>query len=133
MKSKLPTMLKEDLGYNYFAKEAFHREARKVLKELAKALCLAKGTFELRSNKGGIAVSGEVTLHTDTLYVQVSQSCLGPSRDDSSVLYRSCKGRRDYTGGRNHFASAEALCDSENFVQCLERAGLRQATNAAAA
>jgi hypothetical protein len=45
-----------------------------ALKALADALRLSSGEFDLRSNKGGIAVSGEVTLHGDDLYVQVSQS-----------------------------------------------------------
>ena len=43
----------------------------------------------------GTAVSGEITLHGDHLYVQVSQSALG---SHSGILFRTCKGRKDYVG-----------------------------------
>jgi hypothetical protein len=35
------------------------------------------GDYDLRSNEAGLAVSGEITLHADRLYVQVSQSAMG--------------------------------------------------------
>ena len=38
------------------AKRAFHNHARRQLKQLADALGLAPGSFDLRSNSGGIAV-----------------------------------------------------------------------------
>jgi hypothetical protein len=59
-------------------------------------------SFDLRSNQGGVAVSGEVTLHADRLYVQASQPTTG---SDTGILFRSCDGRRDYVGGVNNFAS----------------------------
>ena len=63
----------------------------------------------MRSNAGGVAVSGEITLHHDTVYIQVSQSSMGP---ENGVLIRTCEGRRDYTGGRNHFAPLRLLDDT---------------------
>ena len=59
-------------------KVAFHRDGRRFLRALASELWLARGSFDVRSNEGGIAVSGEVTLHSDTLYVQLSESYLLP-------------------------------------------------------
>ena len=56
---------------DYYAKHEFHRTFLRRLSKLAKLLNLPKGTFEVRSNKGGDAVSGEVTLHSENLYVQV--------------------------------------------------------------
>jgi len=91
-------------------KEAFHKEARKQLKKLAAELGFAPGTYDLRSNKGGIAVSGEITLHHEDLYVQVDQSFMGPAK---SVLVRTCNGRQDYTGGQNHFAPLSWLDDGQ--------------------
>lgn len=85
---------------------AFHRDGRRFLKALAAELNLARGSFEVRSNEGGIAVSGEVTLHSDTLYVQLYESCLRPGVD---VLYRRCNGRRDYCGAANHFVALREL------------------------
>jgi hypothetical protein len=38
--------------------------------------------------------------------VQVSQSAMGYH---SGVLFRTCKGRKDYVGGPNNFASLDLL------------------------
>jgi len=89
-------------------KRLFHHNVRRQLQELAAALGLEPGDFDLRSNKGGIAVSGEVTLHADRLYVQASQPATG---GNTGILFRSCEGRRDYVGGPNHFASLDLLHD----------------------
>jgi hypothetical protein len=88
------------------AKRQFHRRARRQLIELAEELNFTTADYDLRSNEGGIAVSGEVTLHAERLYVQVSQPATG---NDTGVLFRDCQGRRDYTGGRNNFASLDLL------------------------
>ena len=87
-------------------KRLFHKNARRQLEKLAEALGLQSGDYDLRSNKGGIAVSGEVTLHADRLCVQASQPATG---HDTGILFRSCEGRRDYVGGANHFASLDLL------------------------
>jgi hypothetical protein len=88
------------------AKRAFHSRARRQLKQLAEALGLPPGSYDLRSNQGGIAVSGEVTLHADRLYVQASQSAMG---HDYGILVRTCRDRKDYCGGPNNFASLDLL------------------------
>ncbi len=94
-------------GYSdegYAAKEAFHRDAQKFLHGIAKALGFAPGSYDVRSNKAGMAVSGEVTLHSDDLYVQLSEGAMGPG---VQALYRSCDSRKDYYGHQNHFAGIE--------------------------
>lgn len=87
-------------AYNEEQKSTFHRVAKQRLQQLARILEFNKECYDIRSNKGGIAVSGEVTLHHNHVYVQVAQSCAGP---DHSIMIRTCKGRKDYTGGRNYF------------------------------
>ena len=87
-------------AYNDAQKRSFHATGRKRLKALAMALGLEAGSFDGRSNLGGIAVSGEVTLHGEHLYVQICQPATGA---DSGILIRTCQGRKDYTGGRNNF------------------------------
>ncbi|HVB17305.1 MAG TPA: hypothetical protein VNF04_12280 [Stellaceae bacterium] len=94
------------VAYDSEAKRRFHRHARRQLLALAAALGFDDGDYDLRSNAGGIAVSGEATIHGDRLYVQVSQPA---TRADTGVLFRTCEGRRDYTGGRNNFASLDLL------------------------
>jgi len=97
-----------DLGYNERPKAEFHRMAKKILKEVADRLGLQASEYSIRSNVAGIAVSGEVTLHADWVYIQLGQSCWGP---DFGFMYRSCKGQRDYTGGQNRWMRWDALLD----------------------
>jgi hypothetical protein len=95
---------KKSVAYDAEAKCRFHQHARAQLLKLAEALGL--DPYDLRSNAGGIAVSGEATLHADRLYVQASQPA---TRANTGILFRSCEGRRDYVGGQNHFASLDLL------------------------
>lgn len=99
-------------------KETWHANARAKLRKLAMALGLEPKSFDIRSNYAGIAVSGESTLHGDHVYIQVSQPFGG---FDTGILYRRCIGRKDYTGGRNHFASLRALHDTEALAAVIER------------
>ena len=64
-------------AYDDAQKRRFHATGRKRLKALAAALGFEPGSFDLRCNQGGIAVSGEITLHADTLYVQICQPATG--------------------------------------------------------
>ena len=97
---------RKPVAYDGEAKRAFHSHARRRLKQVAAALGLSPDKYDLRSNLAGIAVAGEITLHADRIYVQVSQSFTGY---DSSILFRTCDGREDYVGGANNFASLELL------------------------
>lgn len=95
-------------SYEPDRKRRFHTVARARLRRLAAELGLPPASFDLRSNQGGIAVSGEITLHQEHVYVQV---CQPATRADTGILIRTCEGRRDYTGGRNHFAPLSMLDD----------------------
>jgi hypothetical protein len=86
----------EEIGYHEERKKEFTRLGKKILKEIASLLRLEKGTYDLSYNPGGIAVSGDITLHTDQLYVNFSQSGV-----PHAFMYRGCDGRKDY-GSRNH-------------------------------
>jgi len=98
-----------DCAYNEAQKRTFHATAQSRLRQLAMIeLQLEPSSFDIRSNKAGIAVSGEITLHHENVYVQVSQPFGG---FDSGILIRTCNGRRDYTGGHNHFAPLTLLDD----------------------
>jgi hypothetical protein len=99
--------LAENWDGSYEQKEKFHREGRKLLKEVASRLGLKKENFSIRSNKGGPAVLGDVILHSDTLYIN-----LGGSYFNKSFMFRSCKGQKDYTGGTNNWMTYEFLCNN---------------------
>ena len=95
-------------SYDEQQKRRFHTTARSRLKKLAAELALPPGSFDLRSNKAGIAVSGEIILHLDRAYIQVGQFGLSSGH---GILIRTCKGREDYTGGANHFVALGMLDD----------------------
>ena len=116
--SSIPFDFRKRVSYDADRKRLFHSQARARLLELAISLGLAQDEFDLRRNDGGIAVSGEATLHGDRLYVQVSQPATG---SDTGILFRSCEGRRDYTGGRNHFASLDLLHRSSELARLILR------------
>ncbi len=114
IRSRIPIMPKSSsnfdfrrpVAYDAEAKRAFHHHARRRLKQLAEALGFAPQNYGLRSNAGGIAVSGEVTMHADHVYVQACQPATG---HDTGLMFRTCQGRKDYHGGPNHFASLDLL------------------------
>ena len=98
----------QSCAYDDSQKRCFHATGLKRLRALAKSLGFVPSSFDVRSNSGGIAVSGEVTLHHEQIYVQVSQPA---TCADTGILIRRCKGRKDYVGGRNHFAPLSMLDD----------------------
>lgn len=102
---KVPTPLAKARHINGYSGEAqdlkleVHKQGKKLLKQLADALELSPGQYEIRSNMAGPAVSGEVTLHADHLYVWMQESCMSAG---ITMIYRSCSSRKDYCGDRNH-------------------------------
>ncbi len=102
----LSSILNQDLSYNLESKQKFHKAAKSALNKLAKHLNLNKEDYSIRVNAGGISVSGEVVLHHEKFYLDISQSCLGKGKE---IMYRSCKGKNDYTGGTNNFTSVSLL------------------------
>lgn len=108
---------RRSVSYDNEAKRAFHSRARRQLKHLANALGLAPGAYDLRSNQGGIAVSGEITLHADYIYVQACQPATG---HDTGIMFRTCQGRKDYHGGSNHFASLDLLNRPEDLARRIK-------------
>src|SRR3546814_14654412 len=88
-KPALRTLALRGVSYDEPAKRLFHTEGRAALSRLAEALTLDAGSFEIRSNKAGPAVSGEVTLHAERLWVQLSLGPFGPGRE---ICFRRVQG-----------------------------------------
>ena len=80
---------------------------------MADALELGSDSYDIRSNRGGVAVSGEVTLHAEEIWVQLSLGALGPGHE---VMFRRVTGRRDHTGDRNRWASVGELLAPDRFA-----------------
>lgn len=113
---KLRAAVAKDLSYNHHNKEAYHNAAKAVLRKVATAIGVRTEERDIRSCKGGIAVAGEVTLHTEGLYLQIRPNSHLPF----DVMFRSCQGRKDYTGGPNHWAHIVDL-ENESFIAKLAR------------
>lgn len=89
--------------YNPAGKQQFKLACLSALREVAQELDLRTVKPYIRYNAGGIAVSGEVTLH-DMLtpdvgvYIQISMLF-----GKVNIMYRKVKGLKDYTGGINRY------------------------------
>lgn len=105
-----------NFSYNPEAKETFHEEGRKVLKRIAQRMGLPKGSYDIRSNMGGIAVSGEVTLHGEHIYIQLDKGSIS-----DRLLYRRCNGRKDYCGHANHWMRWDELANVTEAVKEFKR------------
>jgi hypothetical protein len=97
-------------------KKLFHDAARRQLKLLAQALQLPPGSYEIRSNKAGIAVSGEVTLHGERIYVQAGQGAI-----QLGLLFRNCNGQKDYIGGFNCWTPLNDLNQPAELARLIKR------------
>lgn len=102
----LETIASRGVAFDATAKRHFHVEGRRALTKLADALGYERGDYDLRTNTGGPAVSGEITLHSPEAYVQ-----LGSHVSGGRVLFRRCRNRRDHCGGPNHFATIAELTE----------------------
>ena len=117
-KPALVALARRGITYDAEAKTAFHREAKSSLRALARELGLGPEDYDLRSNYGGVAVSGEITLHSDQAYVQISLGCMGQGRE---VMYRRCSGRSDYSGDRNHYCDIAKVTHPASFAAHIAR------------
>ena len=98
-------------------KDRFHLESKRLLRILAKQLGLNAGYYELRSNKGGVAVSGEIILHSSSLYVLIHGAW---SYRGIQIMFRRCSGRNDMAGKVNHYAPIHALLDMKTLVRRMD-------------
>jgi hypothetical protein len=65
----------QNVGYDLERKEQFLKMSRKLAAITAQELGLEQESYDIRVNKAGIAVSGEVTLHGENIYIQFGQGC----------------------------------------------------------
>lgn len=103
------------VAWDNAAKLNWHKRARVALHHVAFRLNLKSADYDLRSNKAGPAVSGEVILHSDKLYVCVLQTATG----SSDFYARTCNGRRDYQGGANHWLPLALLNEPDRLAAKL--------------
>jgi hypothetical protein len=109
---------RKPVAHDAVAKRAFHTAAQRQLRCLAHALGLTRSRYDLRLHAGGSDVSGEVTLHSDRLYVQVSQPA---GRANAGILFRTCHGRKDFAEGENHYASLDLLNQPERLARLIRQ------------
>ena len=96
-------VLEGQCGYNDVAKTEFRKLSMKLMRELRETLGMFSA--DVRYNAGGIAVSGDTTMHADVVYVTMNADALA----SLGILYRTCKNQKDYSGGRNNWFSLDRL------------------------
>lgn len=101
------------IAYDASAKRLFPAEGRSAVRRLAAALALEDGSFDIRSNKAGPAVPGNVTLHGESIWVHLSIGLLGPGHE---VCFRKVQDRRDPIGQRSYWASVRDLLAPEQLA-----------------
>lgn len=114
----LLTLAIRGVAYDAAAKDLFHADGRKAMRNLAAALALADGSYTIRSNRSGPSVSGEITLHGEEVWVQLSLGALGPEYE---VTFRRVRGQHDHLGDRRRFAAIRELLNAERFAERLRR------------
>lgn len=117
-KPALIPLAHKGVAYDERAKKLFHSDGRKALRALADALGLPDDCYDIRSDRGGIAVSGSVTLHGMSIYVQLSLDLRDRGRE---VMFRKVASRQDHVGERNNWASVEELVRPARFAARIRR------------
>ena len=97
-------------------KQTISKMGKAALRKVAEAMGLSKADYRVDYNPGGIAVTGEVMLHTDFVYVQI---CHGFGHSPVTILIRACKGRKDYCGLDNNYLSVHALENPKGMAETL--------------
>lgn len=98
-------------------KKDWLKSGKAILKKLAKELELPDSSYDIRVNPAGPAVSGDIILHGEWLYVHLSQYAC----DCSNFMWRTCKGRKDYTGGANRWEQWEKLLDLPELATTMNK------------
>ena len=114
----LLTLAIRGVAYDDAAKDLFHADGRRAMRDLAVALALPDGSYTIRSNRSGRSVSGEITLHGEEVWVQLSLGALGP---ENEVTFRRVRGQHDHLGDRRRFAPLRELLNAERFADRLRR------------
>jgi hypothetical protein len=107
-------------------KQRAYRRAAKALRALAAELGIPPSAYDIRHCYGGPAVSGEAIFHSDTLYINAP---LFPSLEKLGY-FRSCKGRKDYTGGWNVWFDGPTP-SADHIREALPQAGFTRSLSAA--
>lgn len=109
--------------YNEEYKAEYKRFALSVLRAIARDLQLAKESYSIRFNPGGIAVSGDATLHSNWFYLTICEV---------GVMWRTCEGQKDYHGGPNQWAIGfgRPESDQKQIVEQIKRVCFRPAVGA---
>ena len=114
----LLTLAIRGVSYDAVAKDLFHADGRRAMRNLAHALTLPEGSYTIRSNRSDPSVSGEITLHGEEVWVQLSLGALGP---ENEVSFRRVRGQHDLLGDRRRFAAIRELLNPARFADHLRR------------
>lgn len=101
-------------------KAEFKRVGTQFMRRLAAGLGCSRREYDVRFNAGGSGVSGDLVLHTETLYVSIAQRP-GIVAETRQFMARMCANRRDFVGGPNVWLSIAYLADIDTLAHDLPR------------
>jgi tRNA A37 N6-isopentenylltransferase MiaA len=111
-KPALAALARRGVANDARAKATFHAEAKRALRRLAEALGLENGAYDVRSELGHPASSGEITLEAAEVQIQVA---LWPMATNREVTFRRIG------TGKLHWASVHELLTPARFAARLRR------------
>lgn len=97
-------------------KSRFHADSKRVLIILAMELGLKSGDYGLRSNKGGIAESGDISLFSSSIQIQILGSW---PRAGVQLRFRQSVGQRGKQTAF-HVVPIQALLDVKTLVKRMK-------------
>ena len=109
---------RDGVGYNEEAKFQFGKTAQSYLKKLSEAL--GATDRKISWNKGGIAVSGDVTLKAmltpeKGVYIDISHPC------QHGIMFRSITSLKDHKGGKNEWFTIEQFKNYQDLANHIRR------------
>ena len=125
MKAMVSLLRTKEISYDEFAKNEFRRNGKAALESLANELPFKE--VKIHFNAGGIAVSGDLSLHGmfddgRGIYLHISQHCWDGSK--VSCYCRAVTSMKDYTGKRNVWLKDTDLLDIEGLKETLMKVSM---------
>ncbi|WP_416046969.1 hypothetical protein [Cupriavidus basilensis] len=101
---------------NATACASLKRDASRVIRRLANDLGLRPREFTVRERCQRRQQGDVYALHTDTLYVQIAHA---PQQSAARMSFRTCRGRDDYTGGRDNAVCLQSIGSPEGYASLV--------------
>ncbi|RWA55716.1 hypothetical protein AU476_06315 [Cupriavidus sp. UYMSc13B] len=101
---------------NPAACQALRRDACRVLRRFAGDMALRRRDYTIREHRQRRCDINVFALQTHSLLVEIQHA---PSADGIRMSYRTCRGRQDFTGGRDNAVNVQSLSTDLGYADLL--------------